>query len=106
MLWHARRWACGNNLLHTLVMFVGMARIAKSNQVHIGIVASLTSHLFVVHLKILPAATVLASPIVPLQHLLAELLVSIRGQLDSRSLRLSMLHDALALTCSKNDWRS
>jgi hypothetical protein len=34
------------------------------------------------------------------------LLVGIRHQLDSRSLRLSMLHDALALTCSKNDWRS
>jgi hypothetical protein len=98
--------ACSNNLLHTLVMFVGVARMAESNQVQIRIVASLTSHLFVVHLKILAAATFLASPIVSLEHLLTELLVGIRHQLDSRSLRLSMLHDALALTCSKNDWRS
>jgi len=50
MLWHARRLACGNNLLHTLVMFVGVARMAESNQVHVGIVASLTSHLSMVHL--------------------------------------------------------
>ena len=50
MFWHARRWACGNNLLHTLVMFVGVARMAEGDEVHIGIVASLTSHLSVVHL--------------------------------------------------------
>ena len=49
MFWHARRWACGNNLLHTLVMFVGVARMAESNQVHIGIVTSLTSHSLMVH---------------------------------------------------------
>lgn len=89
-----------------LIMFMCMARMAESNQVHIGIVASLTSHPLMVHLKILAAATVLASPIVSLQHLLAQLLVGIRCQLEQSSLRLSMLHDALALTCSKNDWRS
>jgi hypothetical protein len=50
MLWHARRWACGNNLLLALVMFVGMARMAERNQVRMGIATSLTSHLFVVHL--------------------------------------------------------
>ena len=50
MLWHARRLACGNNLLHMLVMFVGVARMAESNQVHFGIVATLTSHPLVVHL--------------------------------------------------------
>jgi hypothetical protein len=50
MLLHARRWARGNNLLHTLFMFVDVARMAESNQVHIGIVASLTSHPLVVHL--------------------------------------------------------
>jgi hypothetical protein len=71
MLWHARRLACGNNLLHTLVMFVGVAGMAESNQVHIGIVASLTSHPLVVHLYILATATVLALPIVSLKHLLA-----------------------------------
>ena len=43
-------WARGNNLLHTLVMFVGVARMAEGDEVHIGIVASLTSHLSVVHL--------------------------------------------------------
>jgi hypothetical protein len=33
-----------------LIMFMCMARMAESNQVHIGIVASLTSHPFVVSL--------------------------------------------------------
>jgi hypothetical protein len=48
--WHARRWACGNNLFHALVMFVAVAGMTESNQVHIGIVASLTSHPLMVHL--------------------------------------------------------
>ena len=50
MLWHARRLACGNNLLHTLVMFVGVARMAESNEVHFGIVATLTSRPLMVYL--------------------------------------------------------
>jgi hypothetical protein len=106
MLWHARRLACGNNVLHTLVMFVGVARMAESNEVHFGIVATLTSRPLMVYLQVLLAATILASPIISPQHLLAELLVGIRCQLDSRFFRRSMLHDALVLTCSKNDWRS
>jgi hypothetical protein len=50
VLCHARRWHCGDNLFHALVVLVGVAVMAESNQVHIGIVASLTSHLFVVYL--------------------------------------------------------
>jgi hypothetical protein len=37
------------NLFRALVVFVGMARMAEGNQVYIGIVPSLTSHLSVMH---------------------------------------------------------
>ena len=40
----------GDNLFHALVMLVGVAVMAESNQVHFGIVATLTSHPLVVHL--------------------------------------------------------
>jgi len=50
VLWHARGWACGRQAVPSLIMFVGMARMAESNQVHIGIVAALTAHLLVMNL--------------------------------------------------------
>ena len=44
-----RRLASVNTLFQVLEMFVGMAGVAECDQVHLRIVAALTSHPFVVY---------------------------------------------------------
>ena len=55
-----------------------MAGIAQRDQVKLGVVSLLAFQRFVVHIEILVATTILASPIVPLQHPLTEFFVNVR----------------------------
>jgi len=55
-----------------------VAMITERDQVFFGIVAGVTSRALVMNLKLLHGPAVLASPIVPLEHLSAQLLIVIR----------------------------
>ena len=79
-----------------------VATIAKSDQVLLRIVASLTAELLMVNLELLHSPTGLTPPIVALQYLSTQLSVRVCVKPQTRSLRSNPVHDACGRTACRN----
>ncbi len=77
-------------------MNASMAGLAESDEVVLGVVASVTSKLEVVHLESLHAAAKLAAPSVALKHLSVEFPVRCQIEFEARP----HAHDAVPASCS------
>jgi hypothetical protein len=69
-----------DTLLLSPLMYGVVTVSTQRDQVLLGVASGLSTKLLVMNLKILPAATRLATPSVPLQHLSTELFVPFRIQ--------------------------
>ncbi len=74
---------------------------AEGDEVGLGIVSQSASWLNVVNLKVGRPAAGLATPAIPLQHLVAQLTVRVRVEAEAGAARAQASHEAF-LSCSKN----
>jgi hypothetical protein len=79
-----------------------VAARTEGNQIPLIIVALLAPQLPVVDLQVLRRATKLASPTIPIQHLLTKLPVGLRIEFSARSFRPNSHHDAFCRICPRN----
>jgi hypothetical protein len=80
-----------------MLVHASMAYAAERNQVLLAIVTGMTTEFFVVNLKIGHGAAGLASPAIPAEYLLTELVVQLGIKPQAWAFRLCPIHDAFPL---------
>jgi hypothetical protein len=74
------------------MMKFSMTGGAESYKIFLAVFAQVSPELNMVNLQFACSSTILASPIIPFQHLTTELNVTITLQPDSRKFRLDAIH--------------
>ncbi len=74
---------------------------AEGDEVLLGVVAEAAPGVDVMNLEVGRAATALAAPAIPLQHLVAELAVRVRVEAEAGAAQEQASHETF-LSCSKN----
>ena len=83
-------------------MHRGVARLAKRDQVLLSIIPGVATKFLMVDLEVRHCAAGLASPAVPTQNLLAQLVVHLHRELQASALGSNTSHDAFSVTWWRN----